>query len=182
MKLPSFRLTTERLLIRSFVPDDAEQLYRMVTNEKESLRDYFPLTVENTYSLSATRKFVRWREEETKAGKSLFAGIFTADKAQLIGQLTVKDINWRVPKCELGYFIVASERGKGFAPEALVSATEFCFSKAGMVKLLLRIEQTNRASIQVAGKCGYTCSGTLRNDFRGADGRLMDCEIWEKIN
>ena len=98
-----------------------------------------------------------------------------------MGQISVKEINWRVPKCELGYFIASASAGKGFATEAVTAITVYCFETLKMAKVMLRIENTNEPSLRVARACGYTLSGTLRNDFRSAGGRLMDCEVWEKI-
>lgn len=181
MKIPSVKIETPRLFIRAYEAADASALFRMVSNEHESLRHYFPLTVESNTSTMAAREFIKTRQREIKDGYSFFAGIFEKESGELIGQITLRDINWRVPKCELGYFIISEKRGSGIAPEALNAMSQFCFEKAGMVKLLLRIENINAASIAVARKCGYTLSGTLRNDFRSADGRLMDCEVWEKI-
>lgn len=181
MQLPVSLIESSRLFIRAYTTDDAAALFRLISAEKESLKNYFPLTVESTTSLAATRTFIKTRIKETKEGKSTFYGIFEKKTGMLIGQIAVREINWRVPKCELGYFIISEKRGQGFAPEALDAIAAFCFEKAGMVKLLLRIENINLSSKRVAEKCGFSCSGTLRNDFRSSDGRLMDCEVWEKI-
>lgn len=181
MKLPTVSITTPRLLLRAYTPDDAPALFRLISEEKETLHDYFPLTVESNTSLMATRSFIRSRAAETRDGKSFFCGIFDKATGALLGQITVKDINWRVPKAELGYFIRSSRRGKGLAPEAVTAIADFCFQKAGMVKLLLRIDDINIPSKKVAEKCGFSYRGTLQNDFRSIDGRLMDCEVWERI-
>lgn len=181
MKFPSITIESPRLYIRAYELSDSAALFRMVAGNHESLRNYFPLTVESNGSSMASRGFIKSRQTEIREGKSFFAGIFEKETGQLIGQIAVRDINWRVPKCELGYFIISEKRGLGFAPEAVKAVTDFCMESAGMVKILLRIENINAASIQVAKKCGFSISGTLRNDFRSADGRLMDCEVWEKI-
>lgn len=181
MKLPSVTIESPRLLIRGYETSDAPALFRMISNEKETLRDYFPFTVESVVSALSAREFIRIRQKETREGKSFFAGIFEKESGRLIGQITIRDINWRVPKCELGYFIIGEKRGMGFASESVNTIAAFCFDKAGMMKILLRIENINTGSIGVARKCGFSISGTLRNDFRSADGRLMDCEIWEKL-
>jgi RimJ/RimL family protein N-acetyltransferase len=181
MKFSPFRLETSRLLVRSYIAADAPALFRMVSADRESLSDYFPLTVENNSSEYASRNFIQSRELELREGKSAFAGIFEKETGALIGQIHVKDINWRVPKCEMGYFIASPKRGNGFAAEALEAVADFCIRKAGMMKVMLRIENINDLSKRVAAKSGFTFSGTLKNDFRSEDGRLMDCEVWERI-
>ena len=181
MKLSAVSIATPRLRLRPYSLEDAPALFQLISEEKEALLDYFPLTVESNTSLMASRSFIRTRAAEIRDGRSYFCGIFENESGALIGQVTVKDINWRVPKCEVGYFIKNSFRGKGYAPEAVKAMCEFCFEKAGMVKVMLRIEDINVSSKKVAEKCGFTYSGLLRNDFRSVDGRLMDCEVWERI-
>jgi RimJ/RimL family protein N-acetyltransferase len=181
VKISVFQVETPRLLIRTYTEQDALSLYNLVASEKNILHDYFPMTVESNTSVEASRKFIIARLEETRMGKSVFVGIFEKTSNTLIGQIAIKDINWRVPKCELGYFIASQKQGNGLASEALNAVAGFCFEKAGMVKLLLRIENSNAVSKRVAEKCSFTYSGTLRNDFRSSEGRLMDCEVWERL-
>jgi RimJ/RimL family protein N-acetyltransferase len=174
-------IETERLYIRLYQAQDALPLHQLVSKNEKSLEDYFPATVNCAKSVQATNEFIQTRIQEAQNGISFIAGVFEKNTNQLIGQMIVKDINWRVPKCEMGYFIDAEKRQNGFATEAFMAMTQFCFKKAGMIKLLLRIEGINLASVALAQKCGFTLSGILRNDFRASDGRIMDCEVWEKI-
>ncbi len=181
MKISPFRLETSRLIIRPSRLGDASALFRLIRANREALADYFPMTVSSTASVMATRAYLLRRTGERKAGTNLFAGIFLRESGQLIGQLQLKDINWRVPKGDAGYFIDSAHAGNGLGSEAMQAFTKYCFENPGMVKVSLRIEPKNMASKRVAEKCGFVCIGVMKNDFRGADGRLMDCELWEKI-
>ncbi|HET6992281.1 MAG TPA: GNAT family N-acetyltransferase [Bacteroidia bacterium] len=181
MKIPLLKLESPRLLIRIYTLSDAKPLFQLVDSNKEILADYFPMTVDNNTSVMAKRQYILERNSERNSGKSVFAGIFTPDK-KLIGQICAKDINWRVPKCEMGYFLDKDFSGKGLGSEAVLLFSDYCFMKLGIVKITLRIEPKNSASKKLAIKCGFNMIGLSRNDFRSSTGRLMECELWEKIS
>lgn len=180
MNIPSLKITSARLFIRTYTLSDAKSLFQLVEANRETLSDYFPMTVEKNTSVMSKRQYILERNSERKLGKSLFAGIFTLDNKH-IGQICAKDINWRVPKCEMGYFIDKNSFGKGFGGEALLLFSNYCFEELKMAKITLRIEPKNYASKKLAHKCGFEMIGVSKNDFRSTTGRLMECEIWEKV-
>jgi ribosomal-protein-serine acetyltransferase len=181
MKISPVRIESPLLLIRNYKLADAAALFQLIDSNKNLLNDYFPMSVENNTSVMASRKYILDRNSDRRKGKSLFAGIFTADGTQLIGQICAKDINWRVPKCEAGYFLAENFHGKGLGTALLKLFSDHCFKEFGMQKIMLRIEPKNSASKRIAAKCGFEMIGVAKNDFRSADGRLMECELWEKI-
>ncbi|CAN5786114.1 GNAT family protein [soil metagenome] len=182
MKIASFKVENLFLQLRNYKLSDAASLFRLVDSNKEILRDYFPVSVENNSSVMSSCKYILERNSDRKNGKSLFAGIFTADGKTLIGQICAKGINWRVPKCEAGYFLDKNFHGKGFGEAALKLFSSYCFENLSMQKITLRIEPKNAASNKLALKCGFEMIGIAKNDFRSSDGRLMDCELWEKVS
>ncbi len=182
MKIAPLKIESPRVLIRTYTIADASSLFKLIDSNKEILADYFPMTIESTSGIMATRKYILTRNSERKSGLSLFAGIFLKDGKTLIGQICAKDINQRVPKCEIGYFIDKSHFGKGFCSEATKLFSDYCFEKIGFAKITLRIEPKNTASKKVAEKSSYEFIGLAKNDFRSTKGRLMDCELWERIN
>ncbi|MDQ3109614.1 MAG: GNAT family N-acetyltransferase [Bacteroidota bacterium] len=181
MKLSPFKIESPLLILRNYKLSDAPSLFQLIDFNKNILKDYFPMSVENNTSVMASRKYILDRNSDRRNGKSLFAGIFTATTKQLVGQICVKEINWRVPKCEAGYFLDKNFHGKGLGEEALKLFSSYCFEELQMQKITLRIEPGNSASQKLAGKCGFEMIGVAKNDFRSSDGRLMECELWEKI-
>ncbi len=180
MKISPIKIESPLILIRSYKLGDAPALFRLIDSNREMLKDYFPMSVENNASVMASRKYIMQRNSDRKNGKSLFAGIFTTDE-KLIGQICAKDINTRVPKCEVGYFIDTDFLRRGIGAESLRLFSGHCFETLEMAKITLRIEPKNTASKKLAAKCGFEIIGVAKNDFRSADGRLMECELWEKV-
>ncbi|MFI7634416.1 GNAT family N-acetyltransferase [Nonomuraea sp. NPDC049400] len=61
---------------------------------------------------------------------------------------------------EIGYGVVASRRGRGYAPEATRALTEFAFSAPGVHTVHANVELSNPASIRVLEKAGFQRSHT----------------------
>jgi ribosomal-protein-serine acetyltransferase len=181
MKIFPFKLESPLLLIRPYKLSDASSLFKLIDSNREMLGDYFPMSVEHNTSVMASRGYVLERNSDRKQGKSLFAGIFMPGGKQLIGQICAKDINWRVPKCEMGYFLDKDFLQKGIGSAAVKLFSDHCFKELKMAKITLRIEPQNLASKKLAAACGFEMIGVAKNDFRSSEGRLMECELWEKI-
>lgn len=181
MKISPITIKSSLIFIRSYKLGDAPALFRLIDNNRGLLKDYFPMSVEHNTSAMASRRYILERNADRKDGKSLFAGIFTADGKTLIGQIVAKDINWRVPKCEMGYFIDKDFFQQGIGSESVKLFSNYCFETLEMAKITLRIEPKNMASKKLAEKCGFEMIGVAKNDFRSSTGRLMECELWERI-
>ena len=159
----------------SFGKKDALAYFRLIMSNKDRLRRYFPKTMEAVQTAPDAfavlhAKLDQWRN------KALYPfGIFMDD--QLIGWISVKNIDWQVPKCELGYYLDEAATGQGIASQALDWLTRYCFIQLGMNKLFLRIGQDNPGSIRVAEKNGFTLEGTLKNEYITGDGETSRCAL-----
>lgn len=84
--------------------------------------------------------------------------------SDVIGYTGLRDSEHRASEYEVGYFIAADERGRGYVPaavNALMSAAENqlearCFA--------LYIEDRNLPSLAVASKLGFVATAELRED------------------
>ena len=63
------------------------------------------------------------------------------------------DINGQ-PEVEIGYRLMHSAWGRGYATEAALAARDFAFNSLGIQRLVAIIDPSNTASIRVAEKIG----------------------------
>ena len=175
-------LITPRLIIRSYETSDAQLLFNMITANRFHISDTMPLTVQNNKKLSDTINNIQERIIETHDGKNFVAGIFISGINKLIGQIAVMNIDWRVTKCELAYFVDADHQNRGYTTEAMQSILEYCFKTHQMKKVFLRIHPENKGSLRIAEKCGFAKHGIMHNDFKTSDGKLVDLEYWELLS
>jgi RimJ/RimL family protein N-acetyltransferase len=86
-----------------------------------------------------------------------------------------------VPRFEIGYWIRASEQGKGYVIEAVNALTAFCFDKLNANRVEIRMDDKNERSWRVAERCGFTLEGLFHNDTRDHFGNLRDTRIYAKV-
>jgi RimJ/RimL family protein N-acetyltransferase len=84
--------------------------------------------------------------------------------AQVVGNVVLKEIAPGKPCAEVGYWTVATARGRGIAPRALEAVTTWAFDAFrtdGLKRLELLHQVDNPASCRVAEKSGYPHERTL---------------------
>ncbi|MFI1709345.1 GNAT family N-acetyltransferase [Streptomyces griseoruber] len=82
----------------------------------------------------------------------------------LVGQAVLKTVAPGAPTAEVGYWTAAHARGRGVAPRALRTLTDWAyatFAPTGLSRLELLHQVDNDASCRVAAKTGYVLDGVL---------------------
>jgi len=94
-------------------------------------------------------------------GEDFVYGVFTRDEAQVVGG---SGLHTRVgPNAlEIGYWIRASQVGKGFARETTAALTQVAFRVCGVDRVEIHVDPANEASLRVPRALGFTEEATLR--------------------
>ena len=152
-----------------------------MTNNRERLADFFAGTVSRTATYQETAEFVTEMIERAEE-KTYFAFVVvdTATDA-LIGFQDLKNIDWSIPKTEVGYFIDKDYSGKGISTKALSLLCDYCFDTHQFKKLFLRTHPANTAAKRVAEKCGFEQEGIIRKDYRTTAGQLVDLAYYGRV-
>lgn len=90
-----------------------------------------------------------------------------------VGRISIATIDTQTRSAELGYWVLAEHRRRGYARAGVTVATRYAFEQLGMGSLRIEHERTNDASCSLATAVGFgTCSpastptlvaGTLRH-------------------
>ncbi|MGD6960099.1 GNAT family N-acetyltransferase [Rossellomorea aquimaris] len=108
--------------------------------------------------------------------------IFHKDTNDFIGTASLHRINWKISKCEIGYWINSQFSGNGYMTETVSKLTNLGFQQLKFRRIEIRCESTNYKSRSIPVKLGFELEGTLRNDDLSADGRkLTDTCIYSII-
>ena len=171
----------ENFAIVEFNTDQGEQLFQLINDNRSRLENFFPGTVALTKTLKDTLDYCKVIKQRRK-NKAYFPFIII-DKADnnYVGFIDIKNISWKIPKAEVGYFIDQKYEGKGVVSKALSLVLDFVVEKYGFKKLLSRIGTKNIGSCKVALKNGFELEGTIRNDFKTAKGEIVDLNYYGKI-
>lgn len=173
-------LRTDRLCLKVLKETNTEAYFTLVSKNRERLLESFPITVAKAADKNSTAALIRKACVELRYGKLALYGIWLED--DLIGMLTIKDISWRVPKCEVSYFVSSEYEGQGIATEALQKVCLYCFEELQILKICARIIPDNSRSIRLVEKLGFKLEGVLRADYKTGLGDLIDTQYYGLVN
>lgn len=155
------RLTTDRLLMREFRPEDFEAYAEMMADPEVGrfLMDGRPLTRAEAWRQMAMfighwvmRGYGLWAVEERATGR-------------FIGRIGCLELDG-FPNFEIAYTLTRSAWGHGYAREGAAAALRYARDVLGRRKIASFIRPDNTASIRVATSLGAVASGTV--EFFGA--------------
>lgn len=160
------------LALRLLQTNDATALADLNIRNRDLLLPYFPLSSANIVDDETALAYILEKQKQAEAESMFCFGVILQDT--LIGLAMIKNIDKRVPKCELAYWIDQKHSGKGYGTAATQLALNYSLETLGIKKVFLRIDPKNAGSIRVAEKCGFLREGYLKNDFRTGTGELID--------
>ena len=120
------------------------------------------------------------RYEEGRAAGEREGFAVEDEEGRPLGLAVAPRIEREARTAELGYVVLAEERGRGVATEALRLLTDWAFAELDAVRLELMISVENEASKHVAERCGYVLEGVLRSVYV-KPGRWEDTEVWSRL-
>lgn len=98
--------------------------------------------------------------------KNIYLGIERISDSQLIGIVSLMDINWVNRNCKFGFFIgEEKDRTSGFGSEALDLTINFVFNSLNLFKIYLEVAEFNQGAINLYKKYGFQVDGSLRSHF-----------------
>jgi RimJ/RimL family protein N-acetyltransferase len=161
--VPAVTLSDSRLILRrpsiELVPQIAaacqdRELHRWL----ESLPD--------PYTEADAATFVETCASGWADGSQNVFAITAAGGGRLLGMIGLHDIaHLTAPgggMAEVGFWVVASERGQGIMPDALRLVCSYAFSELRLARIEWQAEVGNTASLQAAQKVGFRLEGTCR--------------------
>ncbi|HEU4471459.1 MAG TPA: GNAT family protein [Flavisolibacter sp.] len=172
----------DQYLLRLLEPDDLLPYFQMVEKNRKRLENFFTGTVSRTKTLEDTRQFIIDILERAAARTYFPYLLIDKGSSAIVGFFDIKNIDWSLPKAELGCYMDEASAGKGIAGRALALFVHHCFSQYGFVKLFLRTHESNTAARQIAEKCGFVREGRLRSDYRTSSGELVDLLYYGLLN
>ncbi len=111
-------------------------------------------------------------------GKMVFWGIWS--KENIIGEVSVRDIDEEFKSAEIGYFIDKDYEGNGIVSQACKILINYVFKEFDIERLELGCDVKNIKSQYIADKLGFIKEGIARKSFV-ADGKLIDCNIYSLL-
>lgn len=167
------RMTTERLALRPFTPDDAEALFAWSGDEQvnrylrhmrhaslEQASDYL-LRLEALYSCD---DYYHW-------------AIVPQGQDTPVGSIAMTVVSERDRIVEVGYSLRRDAWGNGYCTEALAAVIQLAFRGVGANRLQASHAVQNSASGAVMRRCGMQYEGMARQYFFSGT-EFSDCHMY----
>lgn len=165
-------LTTPRLLLRAFVPDDAAAVHAHL-QDIEMART--TATVPHPYPDGMAEQWIASQPQMLQEGKVTLAITLAAD-GSVVGAMTLA-LDPPHRRGELGYWVGRTHWGRGYATEAADAMMRWGFRTLGLHRVHAAHMSRNPASGAVLRNIGMRHEGTLRGHLLKWQ-MLEDLEVW----
>jgi RimJ/RimL family protein N-acetyltransferase len=162
-------LTTERLRLRQVRHADAEAIVALL-GSPEVLRY---LSQPPTDTRDKAIDLIGWFDGRFQRREAVQWAITLHGDDRLIGMCGTHA--WDRPNrhVDIGYYVLPSHWGRGYATEATRALTRWCFDHLGVHRIQADCTDGNTASERVLLRCGFTLEGVWRESC-WEHGRFVD--------
>lgn len=160
-------LETDRLILRKFRVDDAEQMYRNWASDPEVAKF---MTWPPHPDVDCTKSLIaEWISNYADASNYNWV-IEWKKTGDVIGNISVPRLEEAVEGAEVGYCLSRAWWGQGIMPEALRAVITYLIEEVGMNRVAATHDRNNAKSGRVMEKAGMKYEGTLRAADRNNQG------------
>jgi ribosomal-protein-serine acetyltransferase len=167
--------------IRLIESSDQQSYFHLIESNRPRLEDFFAGTVSKTKTLEDTVKFIDENIEKMNDRKYFPFIVIDTTNNRIAGFIDVKNIDWNIPKAELGCFVDRNYENKGLSSKALEMVIDHLFEEYKFAKLFLRTHENNASARKLAEKCGFEMEGRIRKDYKTTKGELVDLIYYGKL-
>ena len=170
------KIETERLILRRFVMEDAEDMYNNWASDPEVTKyltwpthrssEVTKMILTDWVSRYQDNHYFNWAIEYKETGK-------------VIGNISVVKFNEAISSADIGYCMSRSLWGKGIMPEALTAVIDYLLKEVGLNRVAACHAVENPKSGRVMDKAGMKLDGVLRQAGKNNQG-ICD-EVWHSI-
>ena len=153
------RIETDRLILRRFRSEDAEDMYANWASDPEVTRF---LTWPAHSSVDVTKALLEdWIPRYEDGGYFNWAMEYK-DTGKVIGNISVVRLIESIDAAEMGYCMSRAYWGQGLMPEALSAVMDHLFDVVGLNRVAACHDANNPKSGRVMEKAGMKLEGILR--------------------
>ncbi len=172
------QLETERLILREFRLDEADQmaLFRIFSDSR--VTRYYNL---NTFTEPQEAwQLLRRRHGRFWQGRGIRWAITLKDNDEIIGGCGFNSLNKKKQMGELGYELARPFWQKGIMSEAVNAAVTYGFTELALCRIEAWVMPPNRASANLLLKVGFQSEGILEGKGYW-DGHFHDLELFSLL-
>jgi len=159
---PSFpTLESERLVLREIVPADAEDIYRIFSDQETM--EYWscrPFT-----SLDQASALIDQMAQQVQDGSGIHWAITMRGEGRLIGKCGFNEWRKAHRRGDISYIVAREQWGKGVVSEALCAVLDYGFDQMNLHSIEAGVTPGNDASTKMLERLGFQLEGHLKESF-----------------
>ncbi|MGI8279399.1 GNAT family N-acetyltransferase [Bacillus mycoides] len=177
------QIETDRLILRApLQAGDGNVVHQAIKDSINELKQWL-LLFQSIPTVEETEIILRNAHIDFLKRESFRYLIYLKGTNDFIGTASLHGINWKISKCEIGYWINTKFSGNGYMTEVVSELTNLGFQLLKFRRIEIRCESNNTKSRAIPEKLGFELEGILRNEDLSADGKeLTDTCIYAKVN
>jgi ribosomal-protein-alanine N-acetyltransferase len=159
-------LRTPRLVLREFVPGDADDVFAMASDPEMVRYDSDPPMRERGEALAHIEEICKEYAER----KSIWWAVCLESDLRVIGDVAFSFWGRVYYKADLGYALARPYWRQGIASEAVGATLRFAFETLHVHRVNVDTRMDNLASVALMRKLGFQHEGARRECVRSPDG------------
>lgn len=179
--MPRFpeRLTTERLKLRCWEPEDAPALRAAIDASLVQLREWLPWAMTEPSPVEEVAARLRDFRERFRADEEWMFAVLDLLTGAVLGGAGLHR-RAATDALEIGYWLGVEATGRGLATEAVLALARLALGPGGVARVEIRCDPRNVRSIAVARRAGFRYLTTLPGDTTTPSGAPRDTMVWER--
>lgn len=154
---PFPELKSERLLFQKLEIKDAEALFDYQSNKSN-----FPFVQMTIYKeLEEAVNYIHKMNHGVEDDKWIIWGLYLKETEEMIGTVSIWNLNNETHTAEFGYGLFPKYRGQGYMTEALKRCIIFGFDEMNLLALEAYTNVANKVSIQLLEQTGFVYTDTI---------------------
>ncbi|MDA0758197.1 MAG: GNAT family N-acetyltransferase [Bacteroidetes bacterium] len=168
-------IKTNRLLLRQFVDNDIENVFKGLSHPK--IIKHYGISFD---SIEATKEQMSWFADLKKDGTGMWFAVCSLDNKTFYGAGGLNGISKEHKKAEIGFWLLPDYWGQGIMKEAMPQICDFGFNKLGLHRIEGFVEAENINCKNAMAKLDFQSEGTMR-DCEIKNGKFISLDIYAKL-
>ncbi|MEL6810244.1 MAG: GNAT family N-acetyltransferase [Bacteroidota bacterium] len=176
--IKNYILTTERLGLRNWLPEDLNPFAEMC-NDPEVMK-HFP----STLSRKETQELIQRLSDHYKDFGYTYFALDLLENNEFLGFAGIKYQTWEgpyTPCVDIGWRLKQNAWGNGYATEAAKACLDAAFKTFHIKEVLSFTPDTNTASENVMKKIGMEYIGNVQHPAIVNDPRFKHCVVYKIV-
>ncbi len=155
-------LTSSRLLLRSYTPDDAEPVFDAIEETRLSLLRWVPDIGSRSTVLEVRSGLTSLITAAANHRKHIVFGIWEPSSERFLGEVGLYSVDLQRGVGELGYWLRQGARGNGYVSEAARMLVAYARSTVRLRRIEAHVAAENLPSRRVVERLGFVVASHRR--------------------